>query len=74
MFPTEMTQGRDKRDEHNRNHLENRPASVIPQKRPGDEVDMAGAVLFLCSRAGWYCDGAEVLIDGGRLKTLPILH
>lgn len=34
-------------------------------KRVGEPKDIAGSVLFLCSPAGSFCDGMELLIDGG---------
>ncbi|RYP11956.1 hypothetical protein DL765_007535 [Monosporascus sp. GIB2] len=40
-------------------------------ERPGDEKDMAGAILYLASRAGAYCNGAVIVSDGGRLGTFP---
>ncbi|RYP08782.1 hypothetical protein DL764_001693 [Monosporascus ibericus] len=40
-------------------------------ERPGDEQDMAGAILYLASRAGAYCNGAVIVSDGGRLGTFP---
>ncbi|KAK4172057.1 hypothetical protein QBC36DRAFT_81606 [Triangularia setosa] len=45
--------------------------SVVPVGRMGDEKDMAGQILYLASRAGSYCNGNVVLIDGGRLGTFP---
>ncbi|KAI1807848.1 NAD(P)-binding protein [Daldinia bambusicola] len=45
--------------------------SMVPLERPGDEKDMAGAILYLASRAGAYCNGAILLTDGGRLTTFP---
>lgn len=32
--------------------------------------DMAGAILFLASRAGAYVNGAVWLVDGGRIGTV----
>jgi len=32
---------------------------------------MAGAILFLTSRAGAYCTGNVMILDGGRLSLLP---
>ncbi|KXJ89859.1 hypothetical protein Micbo1qcDRAFT_165244 [Microdochium bolleyi] len=44
---------------------------MIPLNRAGDEQDMAGAILYLTSRAGAYCNGNIILSDGGRLGTFP---
>jgi NAD(P)-dependent dehydrogenase (short-subunit alcohol dehydrogenase family) len=40
-------------------------ASMVPRKRIGTPEDMAGAVLFLASRAGAYLTGAAIPVDGG---------
>jgi NAD(P)-dependent dehydrogenase (short-subunit alcohol dehydrogenase family) len=45
--------------------------AVVPLGRMGDEADMAGAILYLASRAGAYCNGNIVVVDGGRLTTFP---
>lgn len=44
---------------------------VIPATRSGDEEDMAGVILWLCSRAGAFTNGCVVVTDGGRLSVLP---
>ncbi|KAI0178652.1 NAD(P)-binding protein [Hypoxylon sp. FL1284] len=44
---------------------------IVPLERAGDEQDMAGAILYLASRAGAYCNGTIVITDGGRLTTVP---
>jgi len=46
----------------------------IPLQRVGTEEDMAGAILFLTSRAGAYVTGNVMLIDGGRLSNLPATY
>ncbi|KAA8565610.1 hypothetical protein MFRU_006g01900 [Monilinia fructicola] len=43
----------------------------IPLQRVGTEEDMAGCILFLASRAGAYCTGTVIVIDGGRLSIMP---
>ncbi len=60
-FPTSMT-----------THLQNsegEPAGIlaghIPLGRFGRPHDIAGAILFLASRAGAYVTGSEVVVDGG---------
>jgi NAD(P)-dependent dehydrogenase (short-subunit alcohol dehydrogenase family) len=60
-FPTAMTA-----------HLqseEGAPAGIleghIPLGRFGAPGDIAGAIVFLCSRAGAYVTGAELVLDGG---------
>ncbi|KAI1366896.1 short chain dehydrogenase [Xylaria arbuscula] len=45
--------------------------SKVPLERVGDEQDMGGAILYLASRAGAYCNGTVVVTDGGRLTTMP---
>jgi NAD(P)-dependent dehydrogenase (short-subunit alcohol dehydrogenase family) len=44
---------------------------VVPATRTGDEQDMAGVILWLCSRAGAYLNGCVVVTDGGRLGVVP---
>ena len=40
-------------------------AKRIPSKRIGTDEDMAGAAIYLASRAGDYVVGATVVVDGG---------
>jgi len=40
-------------------------AKRIPSKRIGTDEDMAGAAIYLASRAGDYVVGATVIVDGG---------
>lgn len=47
------------------------PADVVPERRAGDTEDLAGAVLFLVSRAGAYINGNVLITDGGRLGVVP---
>lgn len=46
-------------------------SSVIPEQRMGDQQDIAGAILYLASRAGAYCNGNVLVTDGGRLSVTP---
>ncbi|KAF4776825.1 short-chain dehydrogenase/reductase [Colletotrichum scovillei] len=52
-------------------HKEGWPKTTIPEERAGDVEDMAGAVLFLVSRAGAYTNGNVLVTDGGRLGIVP---
>ncbi|KAL1844889.1 hypothetical protein VTK73DRAFT_1570 [Phialemonium thermophilum] len=74
IYPSEMTaanMARDPgRDEPGRDER-TMPASVVPEQRMGDEQDLAGAILFLASRAGAYCNGNILVSDGGRLSITP---
>ncbi|KAI1373514.1 NAD(P)-binding protein [Hypoxylon crocopeplum] len=45
--------------------------NMVPLERAGDEKDMGGAILYLASRAGAYCNGTVIVTDGGRLTTFP---
>lgn len=47
------------------------PKKMVPMQRMGDEQDMAGVLLYLASRAGAYCNGAVLIVDGGRLGNFP---
>lgn len=47
------------------------PKDKIPLERVGTEEDMAGAILFLTSKAGAYLTGNVLVIDGGRLSIFP---
>ena len=42
-----------------------RISSSIPLGRMGDEIDMAGAAIYLSSRAGSWCTGMIMNVDGG---------
>ena len=41
------------------------PGTRVPRGRIGTPEDMAGTVLFLCSRAGAYLTGTVIPVDGG---------
>lgn len=47
------------------------PAGVIPLRRPGTIQDMAGAILYMTSKAGGYLNGNVLVTDGGRLSIVP---
>ncbi|MEQ8751700.1 MAG: SDR family oxidoreductase, partial [Amphiplicatus sp.] len=40
-------------------------SSMVPAGRIGTEEDMAGAAIFLASRAGDYVVGDTLAVDGG---------
>ncbi|KAI1207859.1 NAD(P)-binding protein [Annulohypoxylon truncatum] len=46
----------------------------VPEQRFGDSEDMAGAILFLVSRAGAYINGNVLVTDGGRLSIVPAAY
>jgi NAD(P)-dependent dehydrogenase (short-subunit alcohol dehydrogenase family) len=41
-----------------------------PAKRFGGDEEMAGAILYLASRAGSYSNGSILISDGGRLSVM----
>lgn len=59
-FPTKMTA-------HLRDEEKVDPAllSHIPMKRLGKPDDIAGIIVFLCSRGASYITGAQIPVDGG---------
>lgn len=62
-------------DDNNRNHLPPViPASEIPLQQPGDEQDMAAAILYLAGRGGKYLNGNVLVVDGGRLGIQPAVY
>ena len=46
-------------------------AARVPVKRIGTALDMAGAAIFLASRAGDFVVGSVVTVDGGIAFALP---
>jgi NAD(P)-dependent dehydrogenase (short-subunit alcohol dehydrogenase family) len=44
---------------------------TIPLRRIGEPEDIAGAVVFLVSRAGSYVTGQTILVDGGWARLSP---
>jgi NAD(P)-dependent dehydrogenase (short-subunit alcohol dehydrogenase family) len=50
------------------------PIEKIPLRRAGTEEDMAGAILFLASKAGSYLNGNVLVLDGGRLSMMPATY
>lgn len=46
----------------------------IPVERVGTDEDMAGSILYLTSRAGAFCNGNVLVIDGGTLGLLPATY
>ena len=59
-FPTKMTA-------HMRDEDKVDPALLahIPLKRLGKPEDIAGIIVFLCSKGGAYVTGAQIPVDGG---------
>lgn len=66
-----MTAGKDHLDDQNRNYLGPVARTEVPQGRVGNPEDIAGAILYLCGRGGFYCNGSTVAVDGGRLSLFP---
>ncbi|KAL6711394.1 hypothetical protein ACN47E_004328 [Coniothyrium glycines] len=69
IFPSEMTEELLKQQGE-----KTWPREFMPAERAGDVQDMAGAVLFLTSRAGAYVNGNVLVIDGGRLSVVPATY
>lgn len=66
---TKMSDGLEKwSEEDGGSKLEDR----IPLGRLGTEEDMAGSCIYLCSRAGSWCTGVVLNVDGGTVGCLQI--
>jgi len=50
--------------------MKERAALENPMKRMGSPEDLAAVCVFLASDAAGYVNGAQVLVDGGRFRTL----
>ncbi|MEM6535077.1 MAG: SDR family oxidoreductase [Pseudomonadota bacterium] len=61
-FPTDMTAGIDG-DEA----MYQATIAQIPRARPGTPEDIAGAAIYLSSRAGAWVDGHTIVLDGGMI-------
>ncbi|KAI7786605.1 short chain dehydrogenase reductase [Diaporthe eres] len=74
-YPSEMSVGKGKLDENNRNHINIEiPPEEVPLGKVGDEEDMAAAILFLAGKGGKYLNGNVVITDGGRLGISPAVY
>lgn len=73
LYYSEMTEGmykaQGKVDTHNVEGTWDK--KLVPATRSGDEEDMGGVILWLCSRAGGYINGMVVVTDGGRMGVVP---
>ncbi|KAG8161162.1 hypothetical protein KVR01_009426 [Diaporthe batatas] len=68
-FVTEMTE--EYAPEEDVTAAGSRPWHETPATRWGTEEDMAGAVLYLASRAGAFVNGGILHVDGGALSMSP---
>lgn len=73
VFPSELTMGMmaNAPGEKDEKGMPIYPWQHTPARRPGNEEEMAGTILYLASRAGAYCNGNVVVVDGGRLGVVP---
>ncbi|ROW07348.1 hypothetical protein VMCG_03899 [Cytospora schulzeri] len=72
LFPSELTtellSGRKPEEETPDDHR------WIPVQKFGGEEEMAGAILYLASRAGSFTNGMVLLNDGGRASIIPATY
>jgi len=45
-----------------------------PAERAGSEEDIGGLTLYMASRAGAFLNGSVMLVDGGKLATMPATY
>ena len=46
----------------------------LPAERAGSKEDLAGVMIYLASKAGAYVNGSVMLVDGGKLATVPCTY
>jgi len=63
VFPSEMTAGES--GDNQKSHVEKEKYEKVPAHRPGNDKDMAGAILF--AACNQYLNGQTVAVDGGYL-------
>lgn len=63
VFPSEMTAGESGEDQ--KSHIPKDKYGHLPSKKPGQDRDMASAILFLATNQ--YLNGQTVAVDGGYL-------
>lgn len=61
VFPSEMTAGESREDQ--KSELPKEKYEKVPARRPGNDRDMANAVLFMATNQ--YLNGQTVAVDGG---------
>lgn len=69
VFPSEMTTGM--LSGRNPDHETQDNPIWIPTQKFGGPEEMAGAILYLASRAGSFTNGNAILNDGGRASIIP---
>lgn len=62
VFPSEMTAGSSGANQKSA-IPKDKYESKVPAQRPGNDRDMAGAVLFACTNQ--YLNGQTITVDGG---------
>lgn len=63
VFPSEMTT--QESDENQKSHMEKDKKGSLPSQRPGNDRDMAAAILFVTTCQ--YLNGQNIPVDGGYL-------
>ena len=48
--------------------------SYQPAERAGSIEDMAGTTLYMAGRSGAFLNGSVMLVDGGKLATMPATY
>ncbi|KAF7157258.1 hypothetical protein CNMCM5623_001381 [Aspergillus felis] len=47
------------------------PMAMAPEERFGDSQEIGGTIVYLASKAGAYCNGLVLLVDGGYVSNKP---
>jgi len=71
VFPSEMTEGEGQTFGPEATQRVAGAIVPVPSGRSGSAEEIAGTALYLVSRAGWYTNGQNILVDGSLLSVNP---
>eukprot|EP01082_Thalassiosira_pseudonana_P007747 g6352.t1 g6352 contig23:269459-270445(+) len=71
-LPTDTTTDSDGRDKKQKSDIYEEATKTVPLGRMGNEDDMGGTCIYLSSKAGSWCTGVILNVDGGSVGAMQI--